>query len=59
MDNYSVLYDSEKDNENAYSVIARSSEYSDRRYFVYARDLDEATASQITEALNLADSRRL
>lgn len=59
MDNYSVLYDSTKENETAYSVIARSSEYSDRRYYIYARDLDEVTATQIVDALNLTDSRRV
>lgn len=59
MDNYSVLYDDSKETENAYSVITKSSEYSDRRYHVYARDLDESTATQIAEALNLTDSRRI
>jgi hypothetical protein len=58
MDNYSVLYDYMKENETAYSVIEKSDQYSGRRYSVYARDLDESTATQIADALNLADSLR-
>lgn len=52
MKEYAVLYDSNKGDNNAYSIIQRSDGWDHLRFNVYLTNLEAQQAEEIAEALN-------